>query len=342
MICTLNSLQKLLHEKRILVTYHDPCMDGSLAAAVFMNWVKVTQPINKITATYVKHYHSLKWSHEWKDIDMSCIDTVLFLDVCPTYEEATEICKTHHVLIVDHHEGMKSDIDKMIHDNLDVTVVYSTNDSGASLTWVITHEDTYTEEWTKERYDACPIVVRIVRARDMWRYNEDPGLGDVRGIAETLYATTIPTIENLLSKYYEPEQKLMKTLATGANIIKELDHVFCTNIANNFRRTTFKKEVGIEGELVVGVCNCPPFKTSIVSDWLSNNKFDDCDIYVLWSKNESDGKYSASLRRPSKSTIDLSVIAKQIAKTYNCSGGGHTYGAGVRFEPGMTLDDILV
>lgn len=345
-LCTLPSLYKAITAKRLLVVYHHPCSDGSLSAALFQAWIDKHGDAG-VKATFVGHYHSQPWGKEWAEagVDLDEIDMIVFLDVCPTYAQAAIMTQGHPLLIMDHHEGLQADLFKMVEDGLPVQAVYSDVDSGASITWVVTSEDTYTPEWTERRYTACPPLVRIVRARDLWRFGEDEALGteeEVKGMAEALYATTPTTPSAFEDRLYQAEAQLLEELRSNARMARAMLDLYCEKLSKEVLKARFRDGLGLDSSLRFYTCNCPHFLTSVMGEWLGSHGFDDVDFYLLWAKNDAKATYGTSLRTHPGSGHDLSALAKQMESALGGSGGGHVRAAGHRLPPGKAWDDVVV
>lgn len=322
-ISTLVSLRSLLTSKKILVAYHSPCSDGSLAAAVLSSL--------PYDMTLVGHVHGKNFREEWRHLDLSTFDLFLFVDVCPDPDLASTLPA---VLIVDHHEGMEDALEVM-KDMDHVEVVYSETDSGASLAWILAEEDTYTPEWTDARRDACPAVVRIVRARDLWVFDEErDDLHDVKALAEALYGAVATTPEAFAEVYRADQKALVKELRVKAEVTARMLALYCTNLEKKVGKASFKGHTLYR-------CNCPHFLTSVFGEWLDTHGYSDADFYLLWDKDESTGRYGTSLRKPAASPLDLSVLSKEIADEFGGSGGGHVRAAGVKLNEGCRWEDVI-
>ncbi len=348
MFTNLESFYKTIVGKRLLVVYHHPCSDGSLAAAIFGLWLHRHSEAG-ITANFVGHYHSKVWEDEWAEecVDMKEIDQIVFLDVAPTYDDAQRLTAFHPLLVIDHHEGLADDLQRMMDGDFahPVHIVYGENDSGASLTWVVTQEDVYVEEWTEERYAGCPPLVRIVRARDLWRFYEDPTIGNeeqMKGIAEALYLTTPTTPDGMEMRLLQAEDGLLAELRGNAQMANTMLDLYCSKMAKEVRKTSFRAGLDLDTGLTFYTVNCPHFLTSVMGEWLALNGYDDCDFYLLWAKNEAAQAYGTSLRAPPGSSLDLSVLAKTMASALGGSGGGHARAAGHRLPGGISWELCVV
>jgi len=345
MFTNLASFYRAVTGKRLLVAYHHPCSDGSLAAAVFGLWVHRHGEAG-IETTFVGHYHSKAWEDEWSTVAMDTIDLIVFLDVAPTFDDAVRLTSTLHkpLLVIDHHEGLEADLRRMVDAGLDVQVVYGEHDSGASLTWVTTQEDVYTEAWDDARYAACPPLVRIVRARDLWTFDQDPALAppeDLKGIAEALYLTTPTTPDGMEARLLQSEDGLLAELKANAAMARTMLDLYCGKMAKEARKTSFKAGTGLDTSLTFYAVNCPHFLTSVMGEYLDKQGVNDCDFYLLWAKNEALNSYGTSLRKPVASDLDLSVLAKAMAAAIGGHGGGHVRAAGHRLPPGQCWDDVM-
>lgn len=345
MYTNLESFYKEVTGKRLLVSYHHPCSDGSLAAALFKLWVD-HHPEGGIEATYVGHYHSRVWEDEWAEagVNLEEIDLLVFLDLSPTRADGARLA-SKPMLIIDHHEGLAEDVKAMGEDpTMDVKVVYGENDSGASLTWIVTREDVYVEEWTEARFAACPPLVRIVRARDLWRFGEDAFLGEeevVKGMAEALYLTTQTTPQAFEDRLLQREDLLLTELKQNAAMAKTMLNLYCEKMAAEVRKTSFRKGLGLDEGLSFYIGACPHYLTSVMGEYLDHNGYQDADFYLLWSKNEAKRTFGSSLRKPSTSEIDLAILAKAMARAAGGSGGGHTRAAGHRLPEGKAWEDLV-
>ena len=345
MFTNLGSFYKTVTGKRLLIVYHHPCADGSLAAAIVALWIRKHSETG-IDATYAGHYHSKVWEDEWSHVNMDEIDLIVFLDVAPTYNDGLRLTSTLQkpMLVIDHHEGLGDDLERMVNEGMDVQVVYGDHDSGASLTWVVTQEDVYSEEWTEARFAACPPLVRIVRARDLWTFDQDPALGspeELKGIAEALYLTTATTPEGMEHRLLQAEEGLLVELKTNAAMARNMLDIYCGKMAAEARKTSFKPGLGLDTSLAFYTVNCPHFLTSVMGEYLDKHGVNDCDFYLLWAKNEASNAYGTSLRKPVASDLDLSVLAKSMASVVGGSGGGHVRAAGHRLLPGQWWDQII-
>jgi oligoribonuclease NrnB/cAMP/cGMP phosphodiesterase (DHH superfamily) len=347
MYTNLESFSKAVSGKTILVAYHHPCADGSLAAAILGLWIHRHGDAG-VKPIFVGHYHSQAWEEEWAEagVDMDRVELIVFLDVAPTYVDAQRLTRSHPLLIIDHHEGLAEDVKAMGEDpEMDVQVVYGGNDSGASLTWIVTQEDAYSEEWTEERFGCCPPLVRIVRARDLWRFGEDPFVGtaeEVKGLAEALYLTTPTNPEGMESRLLQREDALLTELRQNAAMAKTMLDLYCGKMAAEARKTSFRPGCGLDTSLQFYAVNCPPYLTSVMGEWLGSNGYDDCDFYLLWAKNEAKRAYGTSLRAPPASSLDLAALAKSMAAACGGSGGGHPRAAGHRLPPGVSWESLVV
>ncbi len=344
-ISTLRSFNEIIRGKNILMAFHSPCTDGGLGGAIFSLHHGRMPEEEKGTLQRVGHYHGYTFEQEWVEagIDMSKIQLLLFVDVAPTFEEGEALLKAgYEVVIVDHHEGMVEGLAKLLalnHPSLHT--VYSPTDSGASLAWILSHEDCYTQEWTENRFMQCPPLVRIVRARDLWVFDQDEGIPNIKELAEALYATTPTSVEALQDRLLQAEDDLLQELRNGQKIVPAVLDLYCEKLSKEIRRTSFKNKAFDSSGLTAYIGCCPHFLTSVFGDWLTSHGFDDVDFYVLWAKNEATGWYGTSLRAPSTSEIELDKIAQEIAEVHGGRGGGHQRAAGVRLPTGVSWEDVF-
>lgn len=133
-------------------------------------------------------------------------------------------------MIVDHHEGMYENL-LVMKEMAHVKIAYSETDPGASLAWIIVEEDQYSRQWTKERLDRCPLVVRIVRARDLWVFDQERDeLNDVKSLAEALYGSTDTTPQAFRRVFEMNQSASLSELQSKASVSRRILSLFCSNL----------------------------------------------------------------------------------------------------------------
>lgn len=180
-------------KNKIIGIYHKNCVDGTTAAAVFL------KKFPQAKAFPLQHGYST----EDRDLVLKTVNSdseVYILDGCFLSEEL--LSKAKKITIIDHHIGVKEDLDKLAKDHKNLSYIFDNNYSGASLAWKYFFPD-----------EPLPYFIKLVEDQDLsiFQYGED-----TESIA--LYASMFCNEpEKFLSYFY---QDISGILSQGKIILK--------------------------------------------------------------------------------------------------------------------------
>jgi len=138
--------------KKICI-YHKNCTDGTTAAAVLLKKFKDCELIP------LEHGYS---EEDFEGI-LSLIgeDTEVYIvDFSPRIEDLEKIInKAKKVVVIDHHIGVKENLQKLSEKYSNFEYIFDNNKSGASLTWVYFFGN-----------NNIPDIVKLVEDKDIWKW----------------------------------------------------------------------------------------------------------------------------------------------------------------------------
>ncbi len=271
--------------KKICI-YHKNCTDGTTAAAVLLKKFKDCELI------------PLEHGYAEEDFEgiLSLIgrDTEVYIvDFSPRIEDLEKIInKAKKVVVIDHHIGVKEDLQKLSEKYSNFEYIFDNNKSGASLTWVYFLGS-----------NNIPDIVKLVEDKDIWKWE----FGEKTKYANTYLFLFTNKPEEVLNLLNQPIEKILEK---GKILSDYTDYLI-----NHFIDRA--KEVFIKiGKYKVKAYNTGLFQSEIGN--LLCEKFK--EPIVLFNINGYVVKFSF------RSCDNVSPSALELAKLLG--GGGHRNAAG--------------
>jgi nanoRNase/pAp phosphatase (c-di-AMP/oligoRNAs hydrolase) len=265
--------------KNIIVIYHQNCMDGSAAA-----WV-ASQKFGK-DAEYIAASDRVNLpEYVTLHTDISDVE-VYILDFCFPRDTMLDLeSKCKKLVVLDHHESVKSDIESV------KTHVYGVEKSGCMLAW---------EYFFPE--SAAPLAIQYVSDSDTWTHT----MSDHQYVDAYIYKPEQNT-DNI--KYFDGivselnDKSKFENIKSIGKYLHETHMNMCKSYADKAELVNF---AGYEVYAVNAPAECRSQTGHILA--MKTGTFSMCYYYI-------EGKLKVSLR--SVKDFDCSVIAKEYG------GGGH-------------------
>lgn len=137
-------------QDKVIGIYHKDCIDGTMAAAILL------RKFPDVELFSLKHGYS---NDDFQKIVDSVEEGVIIYIVdfslpLPNIEKL-HAKQPHKIITIDHHIGVKEELEKIDRNNLDFTYIFDNKKSGASLTWSYLFEE------------KIPEIVRLVERGDL-------------------------------------------------------------------------------------------------------------------------------------------------------------------------------
>jgi nanoRNase/pAp phosphatase (c-di-AMP/oligoRNAs hydrolase) len=157
--------------KKIIVLYHDKCMDGSASAWVF--WKKYGDSAEYVAVSDRINLPTIFLDIEIKKEDKKSVD-IFIVDFCYKKEVLQKLESEYKSLtVLDHHVSAKQDIESVKNHT------YGTDKSGAYLAWEYIFPDT-----------EIPKIIKYVSDGDLWQHK-------MENYKEVLSYIHSPSLENI-------------------------------------------------------------------------------------------------------------------------------------------------
>lgn len=279
--------------------YHDPCMDGTVAAwAAWRRWPDI-------------EFIGAKYGDPLPDVDSKHVVIVDFSYPKGMLEQMAATAAS--VTVLDHHKTAHADLAEFATSHLDLTWVrrlgsdnpivalFDMDRSGARLAWDFFHP-----------MEPAPRLVKHVEDRDLWRFE----MGGTREVFAWL-ASLDKGFSALDMAYMllEREDDYQRICAEGAAIMRAFEKDVAAVIAATRRWMQI-------GNYLVPVANLPFTMASEGGNLMSEGQ-----PFAASYFDGPDGR-KFSLRASATSRVDVSAIAKLYG------GGGHAKAAGFSVERG--------
>lgn len=255
---------------------------------------------------------------------------VLFVDMCPNYDELESIKTVAKIItILDHH---KSALDMCkqhygnIDDNLFVkrceNIIFNLDMSkaGCQITW-----DYFFPAMTR------PWFVDYIADRDLWLFK----LNDSKAINAGLFVANKININDMNKMVSYSNSDVDEIKEIGLRHLKKID-----NIHQNICNTAVEATTTINNKTYnVWLVSCEAEHKSEVGSILSRKTLPSNrkpDFAAIWKKDPNSNDYWISMRNQN-SGVDLSVLSQE----YSSSGGGHSCAAGFTIKEPQTLDSVF-
>jgi oligoribonuclease NrnB/cAMP/cGMP phosphodiesterase (DHH superfamily) len=265
--------------KNIIVIYHQNCMDGT--AAAWVAYQKFGKDAEYIAASDRINLPDYVTCHT----NISDVE-VYILDFClPRHTMLGLESKCKKLVVLDHHESVKSDIESV------KTHVYGVEKSGCMLTW----------EYFFPEFPA-PLAIQYVSDSDTWTHT----MPDYQYVDAYIYKSeqntdNIKYFDNIVSELNDKSK--FENLKSIGKYLHETHMNMCKNYADKAELVNF---AGYQVYAVNAPAECRSQTGHILAE--KTGTFSMCYYYI-------EGKLKVSLR--SVKDFDCSVIAKEYG------GGGH-------------------
>lgn len=271
--------------EKVIGIYHKNCNDGTTSASVLL-----------------KKFPNAKLfplSHNYKEEDFEEIlnnidkDTVVYIvDFALREEDAKRILeKAKKVINIDHHIGVKEELENLAKKYENFVFVFDNNSSGASLTWKYLFGE------------PIPKFIKLVEDKDIWKWE----FGE-----ETKY------LNNYISMFVNNPEKLKglldidtKDIEEKGKIITEFTDYLINKFVENAEPTILK----------IGNYNVKSFNTGLFQSEIGNILSDKYgEAVALFNISGNFVKLSfRSIEGQKPTALELAKILK---------GGGHKHAAG--------------
>jgi len=140
-------------ENNIICIYHKNCTDGTFSASVLLKKFKNCKLIP------LEHGYSEEELEEiLKDVDENTI--VYITDFALRKEDIQKLLKkAKEVINIDHHIGVKDQLEQVAKENPKFKFHFDNESSGASLTWKVVYGE-----------DNMPEIIKLVEDKDLWKW----------------------------------------------------------------------------------------------------------------------------------------------------------------------------
>ena len=267
----------------IIGIYHGDCADGTGAAAVLLKKFPSIKPF-----PLKHHYTEEDFAPILEAVDENT--AVYFVDFARGVERI--LGRAKEVFVIDHHIGVKNDMEKLAteHDNL--TYIFDNEKSGATLAWKYFFGE-----------DTTPEILRLIQDFDIWQWR----FGD-----RTKYAS------NLLIPYANQPEKMLALFDENTDKVLEKG-----KIISEFTDYVIEKFVGrAEPTYVrIGEEKIPAFNTRGYVSEIGSELSEKCGGAVMLFNIQGERVHMSF-----RSSEGQSPTARELAETLG--GGGHDLAAG--------------
>lgn len=277
-----------------ILYYHADCSDGIAGAWSIMKHATVKSVVG-IDAGQI-----------FDKLAMSCLKGLylVFVDVCPRYEDAVELSKHNTILILDHHASafdQFKDKPKL----LNVITVFDMDRSGCQIAW-----DSFGK-------GGRPIILDYIGDRDLWKFE----LPNSRAINAALFhrgEITFDVLDKITWTRTKPE--LFDPYLKEGNLILEVQK---KHLAVPEENATVRLMTVGDKTYKVWVGTCVSFLRSELGNILANKLYEGkpVDFSATYQYKLDKDEWHISLRGR-KDSPDLSKITTLIG------GGGHASASG--------------
>ena len=193
--------------KKVIVLYHDKCMDGSASAWVF--WKKYGDSAEYVAVSDRDNLPNIFTEIDnkkdvYEDGFKKSID-IFIVDFCYKKEVLQKLVSEYKSLtILDHHISAKSDIESIENH------VYGTDKSGAYLAWEYVFPDT-----------EIPLIIKYVSDGDLWQHkmpNHKEVLGYIHNPTSETIFQKLNRINNELENNFDQVLSIGKMLKDSFDI----------------------------------------------------------------------------------------------------------------------------
>lgn len=274
-------------EKNPICIYHEHCNDGTTAAAVFLR-----KFAKGLTFPLSHGYEAEDIAPILEHIDHNTV--VYTIDCALGIKEFLQ--KGAKVITLDHHAGMKDEMDKFVKENKNLTYIFDNHYSGATLAWKYFFPN-----------EQQPKITLLVEDSDLWQWRLKPESEYVNVYLPTLQNQPEKIIELFddtnLTRFVEQAQKIHSfTLWYVEEMVKKAKPTFIAY-------KTFK---------------IPAYNTTfLMKDFIANRLLDpELGVSITFSVKE--GKVNMSVRGREGSKISALEVAQSLG------GNGHRNSAGTK------------
>lgn len=144
-----------MNNKKVIGIYHKNCPDGTAAAAVLL---RKFPAIEFFAISHSDVEDMLQKIREIADSE----NEIYFVDIASGVEDLLK--KGHQVTVIDHHIGIKNELDELASKHKSLTYIFDNDKSGASLAWRYFFSD-----------EEMPEIIKYVEDMDIWtlKYGDD-------------------------------------------------------------------------------------------------------------------------------------------------------------------------
>lgn len=304
-----------------IVVYHSPCSDGivSVWSALRYNTNITMLPCNagNISSLNFKLFDKKK---------------VLFVDICPTYDEIIEISgRAKWITILDHHKttfdmcvlkyGIVKNRYVFISNNIEYDI--DMDRAGCQITW-----DYFFPHISQK--NNRPWFHNYVADRDLWQWK----LKSSREINAALFELNYLTIDKMNEMVNWGKADIDKLIDIGVEIMRKNEERLDKLCHSKTQCITTIGNVKYN----IWLTDCDYKYRSEVGNKLSNVPFPNTmlpDFVAIWCLDPKSTDIWISLRNINE--IDLNKVCKQ----YDNMGGGHFHAAGFTIR-GQKLEDVFI
>lgn len=300
-----------------VVIHHAPCADGTLSAFLVKDYLEKTDTGN------IEHIIGIKPGYEIsEDVLEKCLDkVVLMLDVLYKREDMAKLRAVTYngteLYAIDHHRSniraLNEEGQPPFFDN-DHAILDESN-AACMLTWNWLHGE-----------NPAPDFVHYVAARDMYVFNDLNTQPFSAGLWDE--STRNPYMAIFKRCMYDPE--FTKVLIDQGREITMRQNIMIEHFCKIARKFTIKTAVR---EYTVWGTPTHDYRSDVANKLAERN---DCDFALTYHYDIKSREWWVALRASKKSTIDLSIVAKEIEP----SGGGHPKASGLTYKGDIA--DLLV
>lgn len=306
-----NPKQQLENGKYIpkidVLVYHEKCSDGIASAWIvkkYSNNIGEILPCKAGSSIDVKKYYG---------------KTILFVDICPPWENTSSLATNNKLIIMDHHKSAKDGFDlNGISPNIEF--IFDMNRSGCQIVWDNLFEG------------IRPWFIDYIADRDLWKWK----LPDSKFINLALFHNREINFEGLDKLMENKDEGLLNKLAEKGKMIDEIQ---TKELEFEESRSVVAKMCIGEVVYIVKLGTIIPYLRSDLGNRLTKKMIVDekgvkrlPDFSAIWTYDISSSEWWISLRGHDTSP-DLSVLSKKLG------GGGHPKASGFTIDGKLKKKD---